>query len=283
MTPSNEDGTIPGCADLYIIPADGTGATRLSATLDGRYISGGAFSPDDTHVAFVRWSPEEAAVGATVTVIDLMHGSVLEQSIETGTAGNDLSPSTLAWSSSGTWIAAEHDGLLSIVDPTGATPSITYPRGDYTTAFRWSDDGTLLVVRDPGLLALRGLHVDSFDVDSRTATVVGRVDATNIEDAFRSFRLSPDGRRLFFQGGVLTAVPAEDVKYVGYLVPVTGGVPVQILTAEEASSLLGWSADSHALVFLAEDQTVIRLEVDSFRRSAIGTIPADDTGVWRIP
>ena len=276
--PPTDDRFTPGCSDLYLIRLDGSGATRLTTEPEGGFVSGAAFSSDGTRVAYIRWSP------MTVTILQLATGSRVDQACETGSDGNDASTSPVAWSPGDTEVAAECGGFLFIVDPTGATSAFQYPRGDYSTAFEWADDRQLLVARDPGGLALRGLHIDSFDVPSRTATVVGRVEAANLEGEFRSYSFSPDGRWLMFKGALLTAVPMDQLTSVGYVVPVTGGVPRQVLTSAEADRLIGWSADGRALMLGGAESALTRMDVDDRERTVVGTLPVGyDGGVWMIP
>ncbi len=50
-------GFTPECADLYVIRTDGSGATRLTRFGTGRFVTGGAFSPDGRRVGVLVVGP----------------------------------------------------------------------------------------------------------------------------------------------------------------------------------------------------------------------------------
>lgn len=269
-------GGSPECADIYLVQADGSGAARLTTFGAGQFVTGGAFSPDGRRVAFTWWDP------GTVTVLDVASGQMVQQPC--GLAYGST-PTQIAWSQTGARFAVVCNGVFTIFDAAGAAAPVEYWRGDETLGFLWTDDRTVLVAEEPTGLGLYGTRIDSFDVVSNTATVVGRFnDASSIEGMAGTFRLSPDGRWLFFLGGLLTAVPADQVKFVGYLASTTGGKPTQILPEDEAASFQGWSADSRALVFIDADGTLTRLEVETRHRSGIGTVGEGySQGIWGFP
>jgi hypothetical protein len=272
-------GGSPECADLYIVRTDGSGATRLTTFGAGRFVTGAAFSPDDRRVAYHSWDP------GMITVLDLGSRVTVDQACNI-TYGSF--PTQIEWSPTGDKMAVVCDGALTIFDAGGTSAPVENSRADETLDFHWTDDRTLLVAEEPTGPGLRGTHIDAIDVVSRTATVVGRLQAPSIEGMQGTFHVSPDGRWLMFQGAMLTAVPWDQLKFVGYLVPMTDGTPTQIMTEDEASSLIGWTADSQALVFIGLDetgvQTLTRLEVETLRRSTIGTLPNGYLqGIWRIP
>jgi hypothetical protein len=87
-----------------------------------------------------------------------------------------------------------------------------------------------------------------------------------------------------FKGAVLTAVPVDQLEFVGYIVAVTGGTPRQVLTAAEANNVIGWSTDSRAVLFIDPLGSVTEKDVDTLERTVVGRVPDGyDDGVWRIP
>jgi hypothetical protein len=269
-------GGSPECADIYLVQTDGSGATRLTTFGAGQFVTGGAFSPDGRRVAFTWWDP------GTITVLDLASGQMVHQACGLNYGS---SPDRIDWSPTSARVAVVCNGVFTTFDAAGAAAPVDYWRGDETLGFLWTDDHTVLVAEEPTGLGLYGTHIDSFDVVSNTVTVVGRFnDASSIEGMAGTFRLSPDGRWLFFLGGLLTAVPADQVNFVGYLASTTGGKPTQILPEDEAASFQGWSADGRALVFIDSDGTLTRVDIETRHRSGIGTVGEGySQGVWRIP
>jgi hypothetical protein len=257
-------GTIsPGggteCADLYVVRTDGSGATRLTTFGAGRFVTGGAFSPDGGRVAFHWWAP------GTVSVLDLASGQTVDQVCDV-TYSSHLTQ--VDWSPTGDRIAVGCSDALTIFDAGGTAAPIKVPASDEPLAFSWTDDTHVIVARGGG-------EIDSFDVVSQTSGIVGYF-ADSSEVYSRSGVFSPDGRWLVYQAGE-----------AGYLMPTSGGAATRIL--DQVRDTFTWSADSRALVFLTDEWTLARIDVETLQRSTIGTITNREPfltyrqGVWRIP
>jgi hypothetical protein len=257
-------GTIsPGggteCADLYVVRTDGSGATRLTTFGAGRFVTGGAFSPDGGRVAFHWWAP------GTVSVLDLASGQTVDQVCDV-TYSSHLTQ--VDWSPTGDRIAVGCSDALTIFDAGGTAAPIKVPASDEPLAFSWTDDTHVIVARGGG-------EIDSFDVVSQTSGIVGYF-ADSSEVYSRSGVFSPDGRWLVYQAGE-----------AGYLMPTSGGAATRVL--DQVRDTFTWSADSRALVFLTDQWTLARIDVETLQRSTIGTITNREPfltyrqGVWRVP
>jgi hypothetical protein len=266
----------PECADIVAVRTDGSGATWLTTPRAGRRVIGAAFSPNGGHVAYAA-----ADRSPTISVLDLASGQTVDQPCNNEYPG--MVP--IDWSPAGDRLAVACYQALRIFDPTGATAPVDVPTAGLILAYVWTNDGHILAVTEHG-------DVTSFDVASRTSTVVGHLDFTGIElivPPTASF--SPDGRWFTFLAGRRGDVPGDKFQIVGYLVPASGGQPTQILNENEASSTVTWSADSRALIAAHEggkpvdggpDVTLGRLDPDTLRWSSLGLLPGSQ-GVWQIP
>jgi hypothetical protein len=262
-------GFVPECADLYVVRTDGSGATRLTTFGAGRFVAGGAFSPDGSRVAFAWWDP------GTVTVLDLGNSQTVAQGCDVAYSNF---PVQIDWAPSGDRIAVDCNGALTIFDPTGATTPVEPGSEEATLAFLWAADREILVARAPGGNGTGAAHIDSFDVVSRASTVLARLDDPDIE-ADQSIGFSPDGHWLVFRGRERGSTdPGGD-----YVVSTTGGTAVRILVELKGDSPVSWSGDSRALTYVDQTLTLTRLEVETRRRSTLGTLRDYVQGVWRIP
>ena len=269
-------GLSPECADLYVVRTDGSGATRLTTFGEGRVPWAAAFSPDGQRVAFT-WSDP-----GTITVVDLLGGRPVDQRCPNlgGFGGVPI-----AWSPAADKIAVDCNGTFTIFFASGRTAPIELPAGEATLAFRWTDDRSLLLARVPEGPGRGGMHIDSVDVITETSTLIANLDDADIEAVLPSAGgFSADGRWLAFQGFEPGDAPGDDF---GYLVPTSGGAPTRIL--KPGVLPIAWSTDSRALIYVGRDENNVwpgnltRLEVETLRRSTIGTIANYEQGVWRIP
>ena len=256
------------CADLYIVETDGSWATRLTIFGAGRFVTGGAFSPDGGRVAFHWWDP------GTITVLDIASGQTVDQACDV-TYGSHVTP--IDWSSTGDKIAIGCSDGVTIFDARGLAAPIKVPATDEPLAFSWTDDSHVIVARGGGSIV-------SFDVMSQTAVIVGSfVDTSEVWS--RSGVFSPDGRWLVYHAGDSGAVPGSKFSEGGYLMRVSVGVATRVMNP--VLDAFTWSADSRALVFFT-DWSLSRIDVETLQRSTIGRItdPSPLTyrqGVWRVP
>jgi WD40 repeat protein len=266
-------GGSSGCAGLYLIRTDGSGATRLT-TFGG--IPTAAFSPDGRRIAYSRSDP------GIVTTLDLETGATVDQ-----LCGSVYSTFQMAWSPSGERIAVSCDFSLTILDAAGTTAPVRFMTGGDPLAFTWTDDRQLVVATNAG-------ETYSFDLVSQSPSLVGRFGDPAIEIVSATGVFSPDGRWLAYHGGERGDVPGDAFTEVGYLVPTSGGTPTRM--PEEAQLSTTWSGDSRALVYITSGQlesqggSLARMDVETLQSSTIGSIADLQSyfhvyrqGVWRVP
>ena len=246
------------CAGLYLVRADGSGATRLTTT--GRSPTG-AFSPDGRRIAYSR-----SGAPGTITTLDLETGATVDQ-----LCGSDYSSFEIHWSPSGERIAVDCDFSLTILNAAGTTAPVRFMTGGDPLAFSWTDDRHLVVATEGGDLY-------SFDVVSQSSSLLGRFADAEIEIVSTSGVFSPDGRWLAYHGGERGDVPGNDFTEVGYLVPTSGGTPTRI--PGDVNESTTWSGDSRALVSISGQDTdliLVRMDIETLQSSTIGTILDQDS------
>ena len=263
----------PECVDLYAVRTDGSGATRLTPFRGGRSVSGAAFSPDGTRVAYSGWGLQ----GDAITVLDLGSGRSVDQPCG-ATFGFTLD--RIEWSPTGDRVAAACSGIVTVFDAGGARDPAHVQSTSQQLLFGWTDAGDLLVSTDRG-------DILSFDVESQTSTTIGQYIVHDMEQVSPSAGgFSPDGRWLVFQG-----VRDAGSAMVGFLVPTSGGTPTRILNEDEASSTIAWSTDGRTLIAAHEtgrsvedvpEQVLGGLDPGTLRWSEIGPL-LNGQGVWQIP
>ena len=263
----------PECVDLYAVRTDGSGATRLTPFRGGRSVSGAAFSPDATRVAYSGWG----LGGDTITVLDLGSGRTVDQPCG---AIFGFSLDRIEWSPSGDRVAVACSGIVTVFDAGGATDPAPVQSTSQQLLFGWTDAGDLLVSTDRG-------DILSFDAESQTSTTIGQYVVHDMEQVTPSAGgFSPDGRWLVFQG-----VPDAESAMVGYLVSTTGGTPIRIVNADEAGSSITWSTDGRTLIAAHEtgrsvedvpEQVLGGLDPETLRWSELGPLLSGQ-GVWQIP
>jgi hypothetical protein len=264
-------GYTPECADLYMVRTDGSAVTRLTTFGAGRFVTGGAFSPDGRRVAFHWWHPD------TITVLDLASGQTVDQDCRV-TYGSHLTQ--VDWSPTGDRIAVGCSDALTIFDAAGTAAPIKVPATDEILAFSWTDASHAIVARGGGA-------IDVFDVVSQTSGIAGYF-ADSSEVVSRSGVFSPDGRWLVYQAGDPGEVPGSKFSEGGYLKLTASGAATRVL--DPLRDIFTWSGDSRALVYLTDQWILTRIDVETLQRSTIGTITNRQPfplsyrqGVWRIP
>ena len=272
------NGPDPECVDLYLVRTDGSGATRLTPFRGGRSVSGAAFSPDGTRVAYSWWGSQ----GGSITVLDLGSGRTVDQQCG---AIFSFDPNRIEWSPTGERVAIACSGIVTIFDPSDATDPVPFQSTREQLLFGWTHDGHVLVSTDGG-------DIRSFDVESQTSMSIGRFDVHDIEQVTPSSGgFSPDGRWLVFQAGERGDVPGNDFTIVGYLVSTSGGTPIRILNENEAGPTISWSTDGRSLLAAHESGRTVegirelilgRLDPETLRWSEIGPLLAWN-GVWQVP
>jgi len=264
-------GSDGACNGLYLVRADGPGATRL--TTSGRFPTG-AFSPDGRRIAYSRSDNP-----GTITTLDLETGATVDQ-----LCGSVYSSFRMGWSPSGQRIAVSCDFSLTILDAAGTSAPVRFMTGGDPLGFDWTDDRHLVVATDRG-------ETFSFDVPSQSSSLLGRFADSEIEIVSTTGVFSPDGRWLAYHGGERGDVPGNDFREVGYLVPTSGGTPTRI--PGDVNESTTWSGDSRALVSISSqdsDLMLVRMDVETLQSSTIGKILDQDSyldayrqGVWRVP
>ena len=256
------------CADLYLVQADGSGATRLTHNGTGVFVAGASMSPNGQRVAYVTWHE--------VIVADVATGQLVrQQGCSTGYAWT----AEVAWAPGGGRFAVDC-GLVMVYDASGATAPTLVGVGDFT--FSWRDDRHLLVAQDTREPGPGGLKVGTFDVDQSTVTESAPIKDGGIVWVAGSGRFSPDGHQLMLQADGATA----DTE-VEYLVPTVGGTPRPITRPGEAPFAPIWSADGKRFVYETDPGPGIALEAVDLatgRRSLLASLPATySSGIWLIP
>ena len=270
--------TDPECADLLVVRTDGSGVTRLTSFEAGRIVSGAAFSPDGTRVAYTSLGVSSPGP-ETITVLDLASGRRVEQPCDSAFVGDPAIQ--VDWSPTGDRVALVCRGL-TIFDASGTAAPIEVPTiGPNHGGFGWTDASHLIV-------ADGGADIESFDVVTQTSTLVGRLDAADLPSyASGSGVFSPDGRWLAFLNGSTAET---------YLVAASGGPATRVLDEDE--QFVAWTADSRALVHttseldsqLATQVILGRVDAETLQRSRIATLSNYSQGrityrqgVWLFP
>lgn len=173
------DATCP--TDIYVMDANGTSVSRLTADALGAYQP--SWSPDGTQITFVRQvnPPDSTLTGIFVMNAD---GSDVRK-IASTTHGSDFAPS---WSPDGSEvmygsIRSEDWGIFVVnADGTGERP--IFDKGPYVDDPVWSPDGTMVAfVGDPGITG----------AGSDSALFVMRADGTGITKLADTPRYGVDG------------------------------------------------------------------------------------------
>ena len=160
------------CADLYAVRTDGSEAVRLTRFGTGRFVTGGAFSPDGRRIAFSWWEP------GTITTLDIETGATIDQSCSTQYS---VWPTRIFWSPSGDRIAVGCDRGLTTFDARGVTPPARFRMAGEPLAFSWTDDRELIVASGGGNIYSVDVSGPSTDLTS-ASPIVGRFDDPAIED-----------------------------------------------------------------------------------------------------
>lgn len=193
-------------SDVYLVAPDGTGLTRLTETTEVEW--GPAWSPDGTHLAFIR---EVEAGGQRPTDVDCgVDGVADPAACERGTPGqyaivvSSAAPGTervvfqsagvinfLGWSADGTRLSFNHDGSggLVVLDlATGSTQLVL--AGSYDVV-AWALDGTRLVTQ--GVADASGSDLYLVFIDDREP-----IRLTSGEGYEWGPAWSPDGSQIAF-------------------------------------------------------------------------------------
>ncbi len=270
-------GTNPECADLYLVPTDGSPVTRLTRARAGDFVVGAGFSPGGSRVAYATWD--------AVFVIDLPSGQTVKlPGCETGYG---VQPVRVLWAPDVDRFAilCQH---VEIYDPSGRSAPTVVPSVDAQLNAVWADERHLLVALATSGPSQGGLHVDSFDIVARTSTLVGRIKDDGIEWVIPSLGgFSPDGRQLVAEGGEVGVPPGSDFKEVGYLAPTEDGA-ARVILGERQLQDVAWSADGGSIVYVditdGSQPTLARLDVRTLERTTLGLLPPTyGGGVWQVP
>lgn len=259
------------CADLYLVALDGSEVRRLTAFGAGRYVLGGAISPDGTRVASAAWVGKDVV---DVSVIDLTSGTTIQEppGCTSGTWGT---PITVSWSTeTDRFAVACHRAV--VYDATGATRPVVVGE-DTQIGLGW-DGGTLMVAVSSDGPHQNGIRVDA--VDPTSGHIVRGPDAADsaIDWAIGSGIFAPSGRRLLAVG------------YVGstealYVIGASRGAPRAIASGSGAWWDASWSVDERSVIYPDFSARALKqIELASDSTTSLGALPADYiTGLWRLP
>lgn len=266
-------GMNPECSDLYLIRTDGSAVTRLTHNGPGQYITGAAFSPDGATIAYASWDG--------ISFVDLTTGDGrLEAACYTGYAY----AARLTWAPTGDQLAVICQDRLMILDPTGVDPTRTVTDDGFVLAFGWSGENLVAARLDDEAAA--HLRVDRIDGATGETEVGTPLDDAGIEWMIGNpGSLSPGGRYLLVEGGLVGSVPGALWQSGFYLIEIAGGPPRLIL--EPLDGFEGWTTDGRALLaadYRGDIPDLVRIDLETGDRTILGTTATSaHDAIWSVP
>jgi hypothetical protein len=253
---SGPGGPERNCGDLWLVKADGSGATKLTANGQGADPSAAVLAGSGRFVAYVQ-SGDLAGSAIELRLVDATGVTTVLSPKPCAGAQDLLWPfgtGRLAWSQDGARLALLcHDSvhIYSVADQT--TRDFFLPSGTLAVSMAWSSDGTRLMVASvpTGSGSNQGpLTILTIDPRVGLVTVVSE-SSVNVEwiiggvDAF-----SPDGSAFIASGGTPGAVPGGDFTSTWYMIDVATGVARQLFDRDEPCDCAEWLPDSSGVVYL---------------------------------
>ncbi|HEY2916418.1 MAG TPA: hypothetical protein VGI98_04300 [Candidatus Limnocylindrales bacterium] len=213
-----------GSRDLWTVQADGGGLVQLTADPGDELDP--AWSPDGLHIAYAR--SRSAKGGATVFDIVVANPDGSDAVAITTATGADRDP---AWSPDATRLAFVRDGIVTLMDATGANVTPLVPSVPGASSPAWSPDGTTIAFDAVanGRSDVLVVHPDG----SGLATLTGATSGGSHPS------WAPDGKRLVYAASG-SAAPA-----VATILP-DGTCPATIRTgtAGETLGAPAWQPDA---------------------------------------
>lgn len=223
---SNDRGKIAFIrnGNLAVMSADGSSQLTLSSIYGDIY----NWSPDNTRIAFVRWS---YGTNPDLFLINI-DGTGLTQITNTPVYEN-----WMAWSPDGNKIAFAREKSIRTINPDGTNETLLWESSSYYPEYlTWSPNGQSLAMTTYFYGALTVMNADG---TNETVLTSGVLPASNI-------RWSPDSTKIAYAKSEYTTGYVDDV----YVVNVSGGTPVQITSHDPDSSSseaktksLAWAPD----------------------------------------
>ena len=165
-----------------------------------------SWSPDDSQIAYTKWSSDQSAEQVWVMNAD-------------GTGSRQLTSNNkrtlfVDWSPDGNKLALPYDYQLHLMDPGGSTPVMIYD--GFTRNLAWSPDGSMIAFE--GENTPNGYHYNDMDIWVINADGSNPRNLTNSADVYDSAPTwSPDGRSIVFgsmrsrEAGARTQIMKIDV------------------------------------------------------------------------
>jgi Tol biopolymer transport system component len=276
------------CGDLFLVRADGSAVTKLTANGPGTAAEGGLLGPDGREVAYV-----ESTVGSTAALdlrlIDAAGNTrVLDPSpCPGGSLAAMPSQSGLpGWSPDGTRLAFVCDpgGVTVYPIAGGASQVLQLPAGAVVCAIAWTGDSTRLLVATAkaGPSQLGPLTVLSVDLRTNVATVVSR-SSLSVEWVLWTAQFSPDRKWLLTAGGTPGSVPGGAFQQALYLINVASGASRQVLGEPDSLGTVQWLSDSSGFVFQGSSGQLEEIGVRGGAARTIGSFPDNGSFYWIGP
>jgi Tol biopolymer transport system component len=276
------------CGDLFLVRADGSAVTKLTANGPGTAAEGGVLGPDGREVAYV-----ESTVGSTAAVdlrlIDAAGNTrVLDPSPCAGgsLAAMPFQSGLLGWSPDGTRLAVVCDpGGVTVYPIAGGAPQVLQlPAGAVVCAMSWTGDSTRLLVATAkaGASQLGPLTVLSVDLRTNVATVVSR-SSLSVEWVLWTAQFSPDRKWLLTAGGTPGSVPGGAFQQALYLINVASGASRQVLGEPDSLGTIQWLPDSSGFVFQGSSGQLEEIGVRGGVAKTIGSFPGNGSFYWIGP
>jgi len=264
-----EDGPSAGnysCAALFSIKADGSGATRLTATGPGSWISLVALSTDSGRVAFVQ---------------DDQLRAFDPQSAAATSLADCPAASSVQWSANSESILALCGDTLESLAAVGVPLRFTEDPAGVPLAAAWSPEhgGIVLVTARQAPEGFQFGPLTVFDVGVAGAGTTRRLE-TQEQAAWAapSRAISPNARWLVTDAKVL-----RHNDFASYAVDLTTGaateLPWQVFEGAAGEEHFGWLHDGETLIHL-DGGTLYALNLRDVTRTEIGRLPTPNFA-WR--